>query len=83
MPIFPDAAGAQDKDNIFQLQTKFLEILRKYSLHTYPSDPRRYARLLLRIPALRSVSAKAAERFLSMSLDGSIKMNSLVLEMMS
>ncbi|KAK2170012.1 hypothetical protein LSH36_5g17030 [Paralvinella palmiformis] len=80
---YPDATGIQDRKSISELQNHFLDTLRIYSLTEYPSEPKRFPRILLRIPTLRSVSAKAAERFLSMSLDSSIKMNSLVLEMMS
>ena len=68
---------------MISLQTKILDCFRKYVLRTYRSEPHRYARILLRLPALRSVSAVAAEKFLSMSLEGNIKMNALVLEMMS
>ena len=49
----------------------------------YADDQRRYGRILLRLPTLRIVSAKVTEKFLSMSLDGSIKMNDLVLELLS
>ena len=43
----------------------------------------RCARLLIRLSALRAVSAKVAEKFLSLSLEGDVKMNALVLEMMN
>jgi hypothetical protein len=66
-----------------QLQSRIIDCLWRYCTSTYPDDPRRYGKILLRLPSLRTVSAKAAERFLSMSLDGSVKMNALVLEMMS
>ena len=79
----PDAPGVQDKTAVMNLQSQILDTLRKYSINRYPNEPRRYGKMLLRLPALRSVSAVAADRFLSMSLDGSIKMNALVLEMMS
>lgn len=80
---YPDAAGIQDKQAVADLQVKFLHILRKYTGTTYPTQLLRYGRMMLKLPALRTVSAKAAERFLKMSLDGSIKMNALVWEMMS
>ena len=78
-----DAAGVQDKTAVTKLQCQILDSLRKYIIRTYPNEPRRYGKILLRLPALRTISAKAAERFLSMSLDGSVKMNALVLEIMS
>lgn len=80
---YPDANGIKDKDTIITLQSRILNCLRQYTCHAYSSEPRRYGKILLRLPSLRTVSAIAAERFLSMSLDGNIKMNALVLEMMS
>ena len=81
--LFVDAIGVQDKLAITNLQCKILDCLHKYTSKAYPNEPKRHARMLLRLPTLRTVSAKAAECFLSMSLDGSVKMNALVLEMMS
>ena len=80
---FSDASGIQDKQAVMTLQGTMLECLRKYTISTYPGQPCRYGKILLRLPALRSISACAAERFLSMSLDSTIKMNALVMEMMS
>ena len=60
-----------------------LDCLQQYSATRYPDEPRRYGRILLRLPALRTIGAKAAEMFLSLSLEGNIKMNDLVLEMMN
>lgn len=78
-----DATGIQDKIRVMGLQSRILDCLRRYMLHHYPDDNRRFAKILLRLPALRTVSAKAAERFLSLTLDGSIQLNDLVLEMMN
>lgn len=80
---YPDAPGLKDKVKILAMQGKVLESLRRYTATRYPDDPRRYSKILLRLPSLRSVSAKAAERFLSLSLDGSLQLNSLVLDMIS
>ncbi|XP_070201916.1 retinoic acid receptor RXR-alpha-B-like isoform X3 [Littorina saxatilis] len=80
---YPDATGIQDKIRVMGLQSRILDCLRRYMLHHYPDDNRRFAKILLRLPALRTVSAKAAERFLSLTLDGSIQLNDLVLEMMN
>ena len=81
--IFTDAQGLKDKPKILAMQGKILESLRRYTASHYPDDPRRYSKILLRLPSLRTVSAKAAERFLSLSLDGSLQLNSLVLDMIS
>ena len=81
--VTTDAVGVKDRHSVISLQNKILDCFRKYASRTYRNEPHRYARILLRLPALRTVSAIAAERFLSMSLEGNIKMNALVLEMMS
>ncbi|XP_064650885.1 retinoic acid receptor RXR-alpha-B-like [Lineus longissimus] len=79
---YPDAPGVKDKGSVTALQTKILNCLRRYTINTYPTEPRRYGKLLLRLPALRTVSAKAAEKFLSMTVSGTVKMTNLVKEMM-
>lgn len=78
-----DATDIVNKTAVIELQSKILNCLRRYSTKMYPDDQRRYGRILLRLPTLRVVSAKVTEKFLSMSLDGSIKMNDLVLELLS
>lgn len=78
-----DATGLADKEKVVTLQAKILDSFRKYMTSKYPHSPRRYGKVLLRLPALRTVSAKAAERFLSLSLQGNIKLTGLVSEMIS
>lgn len=80
---YPDAAGLKEKNRIIMYQTKMLDVLRHYMTRSHPDDPRRYGKMLLRLPSLRTVSAKAAERFLSLTLDGSIQLSDLVLEMIN
>ncbi|XP_064595637.1 retinoic acid receptor RXR-alpha-B-like isoform X2 [Liolophura sinensis] len=80
---YPDANGIKDKQQVTSLQTQMLDSLRRYVTYTYPEDHRRYGKMLLRLPALRTVSAKAAERFLSLTLDGNIQLSALVSEMMT
>lgn len=80
---FVDAAGIQDKLQVMTMQSRMLDSLRRYMAHRFPEDHRRFGKMLLRLPALRTVSAKAAERFLSLTLDGSIQLNDLVLEMIN
>ncbi|XP_025101473.1 retinoic acid receptor RXR-alpha-B-like [Pomacea canaliculata] len=80
---YPDAAGIQDKMQVMSLQVRVLDSLRRYMAYRFPGDNRRFGKVLLRLPALRTVSAKAAERFLSLTLDGSVQLNELVLEMIN
>ena len=80
--LHSDATGLVDKKSVTSLQTRMLDCLQHYAATRYPREPRRYGRLLLRLPSLRMISARAAEMFLSLSLEGNVKMNALVLEMM-
>jgi len=80
---FSDVPGLLDKEAVQSLQRVFLGCLRQYSLSKYPSQPCRYSKLLLRLPALRTYSMRAAERFLNLALDNTIKLNALVVEIMS
>jgi len=80
---FPDAVGIKDKTAVTNLQKQYLDLLRQYIVKTYPDNKNRYGKLLLKLPLLRTTSAKGAERFLKMTLDGTIQLNNLVWEMMS
>jgi len=79
----PDAAGIVDKQSVTILQNQMIDCLQHYSTCRYPDERRRPGLILLRLPTLRTISAKAAELFLSLSLEGNVKMNALVLEMMN
>ena len=80
---FADAIGVKDKAAIAKFQSNILNVLRKYENVFHMDEPKRYGKILLRLPALRTVSAKAAERFLALTLDGSLKLSELVVEMMT
>lgn len=82
MNLFADAIGLSDKSKVITIQTKFLDTLRRYVCNKYSSDKGRFGKLLLRLPTLRTLSAKAAERFLSLTLEGVLPLNDLVQEMM-
>lgn len=77
-----DAIGLVDKKSVTKVQTKYLDILRRYITITFPEDKGRFGKILLRLPTLRTLSAKAAERFLSLTLEGVLPLNDLVQEMM-
>lgn len=79
---YPDAIGLTDKNKVIMIQTKFLDILRRYVCTKNTNDKGRFGKLLLRLPTLRTLSAKAAERFLSLTLEGVLPLNDLVHEMM-
>lgn len=81
--MYPDAHGLEDRVSISDHQLQILDCLRRHLLHKNPQDTKRFGKILLRLPALRIISAKAAERFLSLTFEGSIELNELVLEMIN
>ena len=80
---FADAPGLEEKVRVVGMQTRILECLQTHMANKYPMDGTRCGKLLMYIPYLRKVSSKAAERFLSLTFEGSIEINSLVLEMLN
>nr|QGX48189.1 RXR [Sinonovacula constricta] len=79
---YPDAIGITEKGQVTSMQTKFLDLLRRYICMKHKHDRGRFGKLLLRLPTLRTLSAKAAERFLKLTLEGVLPLNELVKEMM-
>ncbi|KAI8484723.1 hypothetical protein Bbelb_374860 [Branchiostoma belcheri] len=80
--FYPDASGLKDKPKVTSLQGDVLKSLRHYTVSRF-NDSRRHAKILLRLPALRTFSSKALESYLSMALDGVLKVDELVTEMLS
>ncbi|XP_041471048.1 retinoic acid receptor RXR-like [Lytechinus variegatus] len=80
---FPDAPGLVDVDSVTALQKTYLDCLQKYIATTFPNQPKRYGKILMRLPTLRKVSAKAMEQFMGLKLAGKIQVPGLVEEMMN
>ena len=81
--LYPDADGISNKILIADLQSKILDCLRRHVVRQYPDDTKRFENIMMLLHALRVISAKAAERFMSLSSDGTIQINELVSEMMN
>jgi hypothetical protein len=67
--MFADAKGLQDRSAVLIAQTRYLDSLRKYTISRYPHERRRYGRLLLKLPVLRVLAAKAYGNYVNGSLD--------------
>jgi len=78
-----DAGGLVDRPAVLSLHNRWLDLLQKYTVSRYPDNRRRCGRILLRLLSLRSISAKAADKFLSCSVDVDVKMTDIVQEMIS
>ncbi len=78
-----DAKGIEDHKAVENLQSKILECLRYHTATSYPTQTKRYTKILLRMPILRELSAKAKECFLRMNMDGMLQMDKLAGEMLN
>jgi len=79
----PETPGLSDKIAVGALQGSFLAALKEHMESTYPDQSGRFAKLLLRLPALRDVCTKGYQYFLLVraKLEGEIPMSTLLQEM--
>lgn len=78
----PDAQGLSDFLHIDSLQEKSQCALDEYVRSQYPGQPTRFGRLLLRLPALRTVSAHVIEQLFFVRLVGKTPIESLLRDML-
>jgi len=58
LALYADAKGLQMTAHVESLREKVYVTLEEYCRRQYPDDPGRFAKLLLRLPALRSIGLK-------------------------
>lgn len=61
--VVPDTIGLRDCITILKLQQKNLTILKRYIRLVYAGNMKRYGRILLRLPGLRTVAMNIQEVF--------------------
>lgn len=78
-----ETSGLSDKLAVAELQGSFLAALKEHMEATYPDQTGRFAKLLLRLPALRDVCTKGYQYFLLVraKLEGEVPMSTLLQEM--
>ncbi|KAJ6219654.1 hypothetical protein RDWZM_005466 [Blomia tropicalis] len=76
-----DVAGLSDANHIESLQEKSQCALEEYCRTTYPSQPIRFGKLLLRLPSLRSISSQVIEQLFFVRLVGKTPIENLIREM--
>ncbi|CAH3037261.1 unnamed protein product [Porites lobata] len=81
--IDPETPGLSDKTAVSTLQGAYLAALKEHMTATYPDQSGRFAKLLLRLPALRDVCTKGYQYFLLVraKLEGEVPMSTLLQEM--
>ncbi|XP_048832401.1 nuclear receptor subfamily 2 group F member 6-like isoform X1 [Brienomyrus brachyistius] len=77
----PDACGLTDPVHVESLQEKAQVALTEYERLQYPSQPQRFGRLLLRLPALRAVPASLISQLFFMRLVGKTPIETLIRDM--
>lgn len=77
-----DAIGLSDAGHVESLQEKSQCALEEYCRSTYPGQPIRFGKLLLRLPTLRSIDSKMIEQLFFVRLVGKTPIDNLIREML-
>ncbi|XP_051989750.1 retinoic acid receptor RXR-gamma-A isoform X1 [Xyrauchen texanus] len=78
----PDAKGLSNPSEVEALREKVYASLEAYTKHKYPDQPGRFAKLLLRLPALRSIGLKCLEHLFFFKLIGDTPIDTFLMEML-
>ncbi|XP_055364276.1 retinoic acid receptor RXR-gamma-B isoform X2 [Betta splendens] len=78
----PDAKGLSNPSEVEGLREKVYASLESYTKHKYPDQPGRFAKLLLRLPALRSIGLKCLEHLFFFKLIGDTPIDTFLMEML-
>jgi len=82
MCVFIDAKGLTSVQEVEQLREKVYATLEEYCKTRYPEEPGRFAKLLLRLPALRSIGLKCLEHLFFFKLIGDTPIDTFLMEML-
>lgn len=77
-----DAKGLSAVSEVEQLREKVYASLEEYCKTRYPDEPGRFAKLLLRLPALRSIGLKCLEHLFFFKLIGDTPIDTFLMEML-
>ncbi|XP_025783573.1 retinoic acid receptor RXR-gamma [Puma concolor] len=78
----PDAKGLSNPSEVETLREKVYATLEAYTKQKYPEQPGRFAKLLLRLPALRSIGLKCLEHLFFFKLIGDTPIDTFLMEML-
>ncbi|NP_001002345.1 retinoic acid receptor RXR-gamma-B [Danio rerio] len=78
----PDAKGLSNSLEVEALREKVYASLETYTKQKYPDQPGRFAKLLLRLPALRSIGLKCLEHLFFFKLIGDTPIDTFLMEML-
>ncbi|XP_061115909.1 retinoic acid receptor RXR-alpha-B-like [Conger conger] len=78
----PDSKGLSNPGEVEALRERVYASLEAYCKHKYPQQPGRFAKLLLRLPALRSIGLKCLEHLFFFKLIGDTPIDTFLMEML-
>nr|AET06182.1 retinoid-X receptor [Callinectes sapidus] len=78
----PDAKGVNCCSDVEILREKVYAALEEYTRTTYPDEPGRFPKLLLRLPSLRSIGLKCLEYLFFFKLIGDTPLDSYLMKML-
>jgi retinoid X receptor alpha len=74
--------GIKSVQEVEMLREKIYGVLEEYTRTTHPNEPGRFAKLLLRLPALRSIGLKCSEHLFFFKLIGDVPIDTFLMEML-
>ena len=77
-----EAKGLKSTLQVEALRDKVYAVLEEYCKQTYSEQPGRFAKLLLRLPALRSIGLKCLEHLFFFKLIGDTPIDSFLLQLL-
>ncbi|KAJ8372964.1 hypothetical protein AAFF_G00272450 [Aldrovandia affinis] len=78
----PDSKGLSNPSEVEALRERVYASLEAYCKHKYCQQPGRFAKLLLRLPALRSIGLKCLEHLFFFKLIGDTPIDTFLMEML-
>ncbi|XP_065164414.1 retinoic acid receptor RXR-alpha-B-like isoform X1 [Atheta coriaria] len=78
----PDVRGLKSIQDVDNLREKVYAVLEEYTRSTHPNEPGRFAKLLLRLPALRSIGLKCLEHLFFFRYTGAVSIDTFLNEML-
>ena len=78
MRVCSDSAGLSSSDLIESLRENVYKSLDDYCRQTHPADPDRFAKLMLRLPSLRSIGLKCTSPLFASRLIGDAPVESFI-----
>jgi len=78
----PEAKGLKSQAQVENLREKVYAALEDYCKQTYPDESGRFAKLLIRLPALRSIGLKCLEHLFYFKLAGDTPIDNFLMPML-